>query len=211
MLGRGDDGGHLACGFCKDEGMDADSAAVLDAIGPRLRALRRSRSLTLTSLAELSGLSVSVLSRLETGHRHPTLDLLIPLARAYEVSLDRLIGAPETGDPRVHLEPHRLVAGGVAVPLTRAPAPVQAFKHVLGPREPALVTHSGHAWIYVLAGQLQLRIGRDEHLIDSGEIVEFDAATPHWFGPADGLSVEILHLFGPAGERPVTRVLTADA
>jgi transcriptional regulator with XRE-family HTH domain len=187
--------------------MDADTAAVLDAIGPRLRALRQSRGLTLTSLAEKSGLSISVLSRLETGHRHPTLDLLIPLARAHEVSLDRLIGAPETGDPRVHLEPHRLVAGGVAVPLTQYPSRVQAFKHVLGPRDPALVTHRGHAWIYVLAGQLRLRIGDDEHLIDPGEIVEFDASTPHWFGPADGLSVEILHLFGPEGERPVNREL----
>ncbi|MFK0402788.1 helix-turn-helix domain-containing protein [Microbacterium sp. NPDC090225] len=187
--------------------MDADTADILAAIGPRLRALRRARGLTLTSLGELAGLSISVLSRLETGHRHPTLDLLIPLARAYEVSLDRLIGAPETGDPRVHLEPQRLIAGGVAVPLTQHPGRVQVFKHVLGPREPALVTHRGHAWIYVLAGTLRLILGAEEHEVDPGEIVEFDAATPHWFGPADGLSVEILHLFGPEGERPVARDL----
>jgi mannose-6-phosphate isomerase-like protein (cupin superfamily) len=123
------------------------------------------------------------------------------------VSLDRLIAAPETGDPRVHLEPQRLIAGGVAVPLTQYPGRVQVFKHVLGPREPALVTHDGHAWIYVLAGRMRLILGAEEYVLDPGENVEFDSATPHWFGPADDLSVEILHLFGPDGERPVTRVL----
>ena len=187
--------------------MDAEIDATLAAIGPRLRRLRRNRGLTLVSVASLTGLSISALSRIETGHRQPTLDALIPLARAYEVTLDQLIAAPQTGDPRVHLEPRRLATGGVAVPLTRHPGGVQVFKHVLGPREPALVSHDGHAWIYVLAGRLRLLLAGDEHLLAPGENVEFDATTPHWFGPADGLAVEILHLFGPDGQRPITRLL----
>lgn len=187
--------------------MDADTAEVLDSIGPRLRTLRQSRGLTLAELADCTGLSISILSRLETGHRRPTLDLLIPLARAHEVSLDRLIGAVKTGDPRVHLEPHRLNAGGVAVPLTRYPSRVQAFKHVLGPREPVLVSHPGHAWIHVLAGSMRLIHGGVEYEFEPGETVEFDSSIPHWFGPADDLAVEILHLFVPDGERPITRRL----
>jgi transcriptional regulator with XRE-family HTH domain len=190
--------------------MDADTAVILDAIGPRIRSLRTGRGLTLDELSRRTGLSISALSRLETGHRQPRLDLLIPLARAFEVALDRLIAAPETGDPRVHLEPHRLVAGGVAVPLTQHPGRVQAFKHVLGPREPALATHEGQAWIHVLAGRLRLIVGAAEHVVDPGESVEFDATTPHWFGPDDGLAVEILHLFTPDGERPTTRRIPDD-
>jgi transcriptional regulator with XRE-family HTH domain len=185
--------------------MDADTAATLAAIGPRLRRLRTGRGLTLEAASGTAGLSTSTLSRIETGRRQPTLDVLLPLARAYAVSLDDLIAAPQTGDPRVHLEARRLLAGGVAVPLTRHPGGVQVFKHVLGPRDPALTTHEGHAWIYVLAGRLRLLLGDAEHLLDPGENVEFDARTPHWFGPADQLSVEILHLFGPEGQRPITR------
>ncbi|MFK4762123.1 helix-turn-helix domain-containing protein [Microbacterium sp. ZW T5_45] len=185
--------------------MDAKTAELLEAIGPRLRRLRRSRGLSLDGIARMTGLSISTLSRLETGHRQPTLDLLIPLARAFEISLDSLIAVPETGDPRVHLEPQRLVAGGVAVPLSRHPSRVQAFKHVLGPREEQLATHPGEAWIHVLAGRLRLIVGGEVHLIDPGDSVEFDAAIPHWFGPADGLSVEILHLFAPDGARSDTR------
>ncbi len=194
------------CGICNTEGVDPDVAEILDSIGPRLRALRVERGRTLRSLAEETGLSVSVLSRLETGRRQPTLDLLIPLARVLRVALDQLIAAPATGDPRVHLEPYRHDSGGVVVPLTRYPGRVQVFKHVLGPREPRLVSHEGHAWLYVLAGRLRLLIGDREHLLGPGEVAEFDPSEPHWFGPAEDTAVEILHLFGPRGDRAVVRV-----
>lgn len=198
------------CGICKDRAMDAELAAILDAIGPRLRQCRVARGLTLTAVAEQSGLSVSALSRIETGRRQPTLDMLIPLARVYRVSLDQVVAAPETGDPRVHLEPYASAAGGVIVPLTRYPGRVQVFKHVLGPREPRLTSHEGHAWLYVLAGTLRLILGDDEHLLNPGETAQFDPMIPHWFGPADAHPVEILHLFGPRGERPIARLAEGD-
>lgn len=186
--------------------MDIETATILDAIGPRLRALRHDRGLALSTIADHCGLSASTLSRLETGSRAPTLDLLIPLARFYRISLDRLIAAPATGDPRMHLQPRRHASGGVIVPLTGYPGRVQVFKHVLGPRAPRLVSHEGHAWLYVLAGTLRLLLGEDEHLLTPGETAEFDPMIPHWFGPSGDDPVEILHLFGPHGDRPVPRV-----
>ncbi|WP_159622162.1 helix-turn-helix domain-containing protein [Ruania rhizosphaerae] len=186
--------------------MDADVAQILSGIGPRLREIRRSRGLSLENVAEQTSTSVSTLSRLETGHRQPTLELLIPLARIYRVALDRIVDAPGTGDPRVHLEPRRQTRGGVIVPLTRYPGRVQVFKHVLGPRKPQLTSHEGHAWLYVLAGTLRLVLGDDEHELTPGETAEFDAAVPHWFGPAGDTAVEILHMFGPHGDRAVARV-----
>ncbi|MGH3368634.1 MAG: helix-turn-helix domain-containing protein, partial [Nocardioidaceae bacterium] len=70
---------------------------VLEGVGPRLRALRVERGATLTELAKNTGISVSTLSRLESGRRKPTLELLLPLARAHQVPLDELVDAPETG------------------------------------------------------------------------------------------------------------------
>ncbi|MGW4634612.1 helix-turn-helix domain-containing protein [Nocardia sp. NPDC004415] len=186
--------------------MDAETAQIVAAIGPRLRALRRERGLALATVAARTGLSVSALSRLETGHRQPTLDLLLPLAKLYRVALDQLVAAPDTGDPRMHLRPHHHASGGVVVPLTGYPGRVQVFKHVLGPREPRLVSHAGHAWLFVLAGTLRLLLGDDEHLLGPGETAEFDPLIPHWFGPV-GDAVEILHLFGPHGHKPVARVV----
>ena len=76
---------------------------VLAEIGPRLRRLRKRRGLTLTALAAKTGISKSTLSRLESGQRKPSLELLLPLAEAHQVPLDELVGAPEVGDPRIRL------------------------------------------------------------------------------------------------------------
>ncbi|MFE1886692.1 helix-turn-helix domain-containing protein [Streptomyces diastatochromogenes] len=185
--------------------MDAELEQILDDIGPRLRALRRDRGLTLEALAATTGISVSTLSRLESGSRRPTLDLLIPLARAHRVALDELVAAPATGDPRVHLRPLRRGDGSVLVPLTQYPGRVQVFKHLLAPREPKLVTHEGYEWLYVLAGELRLILGEHESTLHPGEAAEFDTRQPHWFGPANTSTVEILHLFGPRGDQAVVR------
>jgi transcriptional regulator with XRE-family HTH domain len=185
--------------------VEADLAEILGGIGPRLRALRRDRGLTLEKLAAATGISVSTLSRLESGRRRPTLDLLIPLARAHRVALDNLVAAPATGEPRVHLQPYRRKRGSVLVPLTQYPGRVQVFKQVLAPREPRLVTHAGYEWLYVLAGQLRLVLGERDFTLRPGEAAEFDTSEPHWFGPAGPQAVEILHLFGPHGDQAVIR------
>ena len=71
-----------------------DHDPVLDAVGPRLRSIRQRRGATLAELCEATGISVSTLSRLESGGRRPTLELLLALARAHQVPLDELVGAP---------------------------------------------------------------------------------------------------------------------
>ncbi|PRH80593.1 XRE family transcriptional regulator [Streptomyces solincola] len=190
--------------------MDTGLAEIIDSIGPRLRGLRRGRGLTLAALAAETGVSVSILSRLESGLRRPTLDLLIPLARAHRVALDQLVDAPATGDPRVHLRPRHREQGNVLVPLTPYPGRVQVFKQVLAPREPRLVSHEGYEWLYVLAGTLRLVLGERELTLRPGEAAEFDTAEPHWFGSADGHAVEILHLFGPHGDHAVVRTGTRE-
>jgi transcriptional regulator with XRE-family HTH domain len=75
-----------------------DDDLVLGAVGPRLRALRQQRGATLVSVSAATGISVSTLSRLESG-RKPTLELLLALSRAYQVPLDELVGMPPPGDP----------------------------------------------------------------------------------------------------------------
>ena len=72
---------------------------VLEAVGPRLRALRADRDLTLAAVSRSTGISVSTLSRLESGQRKPTRELLLPLARAYQVALDEVVDTPAAGDP----------------------------------------------------------------------------------------------------------------
>ncbi|KJY25589.1 XRE family transcriptional regulator [Streptomyces sp. NRRL S-444] len=177
--------------------------AVLDEVGPRLKRLRAKRGLTLAALSEATGISKSTLSRLESGQRRPSLELLLPLAGAYHVPLDDLVGAPEVGDPRVRLTPRKLPSGGSFVPLSRSPGPLQAYKLVISDRggEPDLRTHEGYEWMYVLEGRLRLVLAEHDLVLGPGEVAEFDTRLPHWFSSADGRPVEILSLFGRQGER----------
>ena len=80
-------------------------------------------------LSERTGISKSTLSRLENGQRRPSLELLLPLAQAYRVPLDDLVGAPDVGDPRIRLKPRR-VKGRTVLPLT-PPGGIQAWKIII--------------------------------------------------------------------------------
>src|SRR5690348_12478756 len=177
-------------------------STALDLVGPRLRKVRELRGITLTDVAERTGISKSTLSRLETGQRRPSLELLLPLAHAYNVPLDDLVGAPEVGDPRIRLKPRR-VNGRTVVPLTRQPGATQAWKIVI-PRSknrPEPRAHEGYEWLYVLSGRMRLILGDHDLVLGPGEVVEFDTQVPHWFGSTGDEPAEVLSLFGRQGER----------
>ena len=177
-------------------------AAVLAEVGPRLKRIRARRGVTLIQLAAATGISKSTLSRLESGQRKASLELLLPIAQAHQVPLDELVGAPELGDPRIRLKP-RVRKGRVFVPLTQQPSGLHAWKVIIPPEkgEPELRTHEGHEWLYVLSGQLRLILAGHDITMGPGEVAEFDTGLPHWFGSAGKEAVEILSLLGRHGER----------
>ncbi len=193
-------------------GVTSDIDATLDAVGPRLRRLRQQRELTLTELAAATGVSVSTLSRLEAGLRRPTLEQLLPLARTYGVTIDELVDAPATGDPRIHLRPVKGADGATILPLTRRPGGIQAYKFIVpaGPPPTAgarvkLSRHEGYEWVYVLNGSLRLLLGEQDLVLAPGEAAEFDTQVPHSLRAADHRGVEFLSLFGRQGERAHVR------
>jgi transcriptional regulator with XRE-family HTH domain len=177
-------------------------AEALRDVGPRLRRVRTARGLTLTEVAAATGISKSTLSRLEHGQRRPTLELLLPLARAFRVPLDDLVGAPEFGDPRIRLKP-RPVHGRTVIPLTGRPGGIQAWKIVIpaAQSEPALRTHDGHEWLHVLSGRMRLVLDGRDRILGEGEVAEFDTRLPHWFGSDGQQSAEVLSIFSRPGER----------
>ncbi|WP_278263265.1 XRE family transcriptional regulator [Nocardia sp. AG03] len=181
-----------------------DLEQTLDSVGPRLRALRSQRRTTLADLSQETGISVSTLSRLESGDRKPTLELLLPLAKAHGVTLDELVDAPATGDPRIHLRPITR-HGMTMLPLTKRAGGIQAFKMIIAPgatdRPQTPQVHEGYEWLYVLNGRLRLILGDNDIVLTPGEAAEFDTHVPHWFGAADDQPVEFLSLFGKQGER----------
>jgi transcriptional regulator with XRE-family HTH domain len=192
--------------------MAEDTEEALATVGPRLRSLRQDRGTSLAEVSAATGISVSTLSRLESGQRRATLELLLPLARAYEVSLDQIVAAP-VADPRVRPSSFRR-HGMIYYPLSRRPAGgLQAYKLVIPAGSTRLVpdprSHEGYEWLYVLDGRLRVVLGEHDVVLTQGEAAEFDTRVPHWFGAAGPAAVELLSLFGPQGERMHVRARPA--
>src|SRR3978361_1187603 len=121
--------------------MDDDLDGVLDGVGLRLRMLRQQNGATLAELSTTTGISVSTLSRLESGQRRPTLELLLPVARAHHVPPERLGGRPPPADPRLHPKP--IERNGMTMwPLSRRPGGVQAYRALFPPLAPAGAAHA---------------------------------------------------------------------
>ncbi|MFI1755827.1 helix-turn-helix domain-containing protein [Streptomyces sp. NPDC020571] len=195
-------------------GGDDETTQVMTSLGARLRAIRQARGLTLAQLAAVTGVSVSTLSRLESGQREPGLRHLLPLARAHRLPLDELVGS-RTGDPRVHPRPFTR-HGQTWVPLTRNPNDgLHAYKQILPapatPRtewtpRPDQGSHEGHEWLYILSGRLLLALGEHDLVLTAGETAEFDTRVPHGIANAGDQPVEWIALYGAQGERMHIRV-----
>lgn len=193
------------------ESSAAAIAASLDQVGPRLRRVRGQRGMTLVDVSTATGISKSTLSRLETGGRRPTLELLLALSHVYRVALNDLVAAPEEGDPRINLKAGQ-VKGRTVIPLTRQPEGMQAWKIVVPTSKstPEPRTHDGHEWIYVLSGRVRVVLGNQDLVLEPGDVAAFDTKESHWFGSTGEGPAEILSIFGRPGERMTVRTAPRD-
>jgi transcriptional regulator with XRE-family HTH domain len=176
-----------------DSGPDED----LTAVAPQLRALRRRASLTLEAAARSAGLSPAHLSRLETGQRQPSLPMLLALARIYGTTVSELLGESVPDRDAVvrapDMEPTR--AGGWTYWPAGAPGRgMQALRvHVPhGTQGDIVRVHPGEEWLYVLSGQLRLRLGDTTHVLGPGDSAHFDSLTPHRLAAVDHGGTDLL-------------------
>lgn len=173
----------------------------LTQLGPRLRARRQARGWTLDDLASRARMSPSTLSRLESGKRQATLELLMPLTAQLGIRIDDLI-RPETPDPRVRRPAIR--RGGVEiVPLAPEGSPVDTYRITYPPAAspPAPRAHDGFEWLYVMSGRLRLVLGDEELILGRGEAAEFDTRTPHSISAAGSRPAQVISIFSAAGMR----------
>lgn len=174
----------------------------LTQLGPRLREARQEHGWTLDDLASRANVSASTLSRLESGKRQATLELLIPLTRELGIRVDDLLPAPDR-DPRVRRPKIRRDDGVEMVPLSPESSTMRAYGITYPPitgRWPQR-THAGHEWLYVVEGELRLLLGSQDLRLSQGEAAEFDTRTPHAMMAADGRPARIISIFSEEGER----------
>ncbi|MEM7340259.1 MAG: XRE family transcriptional regulator [Actinomycetota bacterium] len=167
----------------------------------RLRTLRHTLGYSLDELAEQANLSASTISRIETGKRTVSLDVLLPLARALHVGLDALLDVQGNDDVVIRPAPST-VGGRTTWMLSRPTAKTIAVKVRLEPTDepPTQRVHPGHDWFFVTEGRIRLHLGEREILVETGQAAEFATMTPHAFEAVDG-PAETIMIFDRDGHR----------
>jgi len=164
-------------------------------LGERVRALRRERGWTLEILAERSGVSRAMISKLERGEKNPTLVVAAKVAEGLGVSLSRLVGIeknrevvmvprerrmtmrdPETGFERQLLSPS---FGGRGVEFIRNVVPEGSTSGEFPPHRRGV-----EEYLVVERGRLRAVLGGEEYFLDEGDAAYFEADVAHRFDNA---------------------------
>lgn len=178
-----------------------EQGAIEEVVRARLRSLRQTLGLSLDELGARANLSASTISRIETGKRTISLDVLLPLAKALGVAVEVLLD--ERSDDDVVIRPVPSTSGHRTTwMLGRATGNTIAVKVRLEPTErmPKPRVHPGHDWFFVLEGRVRLRLGGREVIVEAGEAAEFATMTPHAFVAVDG-PAELVMIFDRDGQR----------
>ncbi len=167
----------------------------------RLRSLRKTLGLSLDELAARTNLSPSTISRVETGKRTISLDILLPLASALQVDLDALLDVHSDDDVIIRPAPSS-TGRRTTWMLSRPTSTTFAVKMRLEPTrsEPEQRVHPGHDWFFVIEGRVRLSLGDRELTVEAGEAAEFATMTPHAFAAIDG-PAELIMIFDRDGQR----------
>jgi transcriptional regulator with XRE-family HTH domain len=173
-------------------GVSEVDAVSADRLGERVRELRRGRGLTLEELAERSGVSRAMISKLERGEKNPTLVVAAKLAEGFGVTLSQLVGMeerrevvvvprerrmvmrdPETGFERQLLSPS---FGGRGVEFIRNVVPEGSTSGEFPPHRRGV-----EEYVAVEKGSLRAVIGGEEYLLKEGDALYFEADVTHRF------------------------------
>jgi transcriptional regulator with XRE-family HTH domain len=176
----------------------------------RLRSLRNTLGLSLDELAARTNLSPSTISRVETGKRTISLDVLLPLAAGLQVDLDTLLDVRSDDDVVIRPSP-KSSGKRTTWMLSRPTGSTVAVKMRLEPtrRAPEQRVHPGHDWFFVVEGRVRLSLGEREIVVETGEAAEFATMTPHAFAAIDG-PAELIVIFDRDGHRAHVHRATDD-
>jgi transcriptional regulator with XRE-family HTH domain len=173
-------------------------------LGPRIRALRLSRQLSLAEVAAGTGLSEATMSRIETGHSQVSAPHLYGLAQIFGVELGDFFHDPapprsrrsltRAGDGPTFTTPRlqaRLMAGELRHKAMH-PFLNRTTAHDLA-QVGGLQGHVGEEYLHVLQGPVLFHSQTYEPLrLETGDSLYFDASDPHAYLTEPGAEAEFL-------------------
>ena len=174
----------------KREGkVHATAEGTSGAIGAHLRQLRARRRLSLAQVAQAVGISVGFLSAMERSQMSGSVGTLRKLARYYKTNILDFFDANGSSSRQVRPAERKVLETGAGVRMellawgnTVMEPHLFRIAAEAGSGDP--YTHEGEEFIYVLSGDLEISIDREEYRLRPGDSFYFESATPHrWRNP----------------------------
>jgi transcriptional regulator with XRE-family HTH domain len=164
------------------------AASTVQAIGSRVRELRLARNFTLQALADLTGLSPSLLSLVERGRTSPSIGTLVAVAHALGVHMGDLVPGESTEkespvtrahDQREYSTPEGVVRRVLRDDRVRG-VEIAVNQYVPGGRSADVeLHHGGFEYGFVLEGELTVDIEGDSYPLGPGDSIGYDSSRPH--------------------------------
>ena len=164
------------------------TANALASIGVRIREARAARLMTLQSLADATGLSVSMISLVERGRASPSIGSLVVIAGALGVAMSDLVAADPASEDQL------IIRNGEAAQVTEAGHVVRRLLRedrargvsiAVNEYEPHTgavdrpVSHPGHEYGFVLEGRLTVEIDGTTYIVNSGDLISYSSKRRH--------------------------------
>jgi transcriptional regulator with XRE-family HTH domain len=171
---------------------------VIASIGPKLRALRQQKSLSLKQLADRSGVSAAAIHKIERNNMVPTITTLMRLATALNRSVAWFVSEDEHEDRPAALVRARdrrpvftsktgLDLEGISGPYGRfliAGALARVEPGATSGRAP--MEHLGEELVYVLEGSIEFEVDGERFALRRGDALHFRTDRPHrWQNPGE--------------------------
>jgi transcriptional regulator with XRE-family HTH domain len=185
------------------DAIDADVS--VDKLGPRIRAYRQMRKITLRQVAEQAEVSVSFLSQLERGASGASIPTLRLIAEALGLTLADLFAVDPAPAHRVLRAAERPVIHAAGVDkfmLTRRPLQhLEVFEGVV--HDGATVGGRSYSHgdsqelLLVLEGSVRLFLDDEEHALDAGDSIEYRSSLNHCVVNLSGTQARVLWIISP--------------
>jgi transcriptional regulator with XRE-family HTH domain len=173
-------------------------------IGTRLRTLRTTRGLTLDRLAGLCGLTRGYLSLVERDLKTPSIAALLRMTEALGTDVGKLFNGRQDAATDYVLyrhQPNRDEASAAAIPLAPGRAGKMMEPFLIRPTGTAVrrATHSGEELIVVLRGDVLIKLGEEDIILQPGDSLYFNASIEHSIHRVGSAPAELLVVVGRSG------------
>lgn len=160
-------------------------------IGKRIKELRKAKKMTLTDLAEKSGVQIATLSRIENLKMTGTLESHMNIAKALGIELTDLYQSISSGEDKFPviqgpLETFNYNAGASYEILTNKVMAKKMMPIILrlepnGRTNPEQNPPDSEKFIFVLEGEVTVHVGEAAYPLTANKTLYFNAAEKHFF------------------------------